>query len=65
MIYALQLAVWGTAALIGLGVALFALKVLKLPPIWALILGMVIFAGIQFPIATHAVRIDMPSKNSN
>lgn len=51
---------WLIAGLLGLGAAILALKVFKLSPIWALIIGMVVFAGLQFPIQTHAVKLDMP-----
>jgi len=56
---------WGTAALLALGAAILALKVFKLSPIWALVVGMVVFTGLQFPIQTHAVKLNMPLPRSS
>ena len=50
----------GVTALLALGAALVALKGFKMAPVWALVIGMVVFAGLWFPIQTHAVRLDMP-----
>jgi hypothetical protein len=55
---------WGTSALVALGASLLALKVFKVPPIWAVVIGIVVFTALGFPIPTHAVRVDMP-QNSN
>ncbi len=52
---------WVVAALLALGAAILALKVFKVSPIWALVIGMAIFTGLQFPIQTHAVKVDMPA----
>jgi hypothetical protein len=56
---------WGLSALLALGAALIALKIFKLGPVWALVIGMVIFTALQFPITTHAVKLDMPPPRSN
>jgi len=55
---------WSFAALVALGVALAVLKLTKLGPLWALLIGMLVFTGLQFPLKTHAVKLDMP-RNSN
>lgn len=60
MIAAYYLLGWGITALLALGASLIALKVFKLPPIWAVVIGMVIFAGLNIPIKTHAVLQQMP-----
>jgi len=54
---------WAVAAIVAIGVALVALRYFKLSPLWALIVGMVIFTGLQFPITTH-VTLPMP-RHSN
>jgi hypothetical protein len=51
---------WAIGAVIAFAAALVALRYFKPSPLWALMIGMVIFTGLQFPITTHAVRIDMP-----
>ena len=54
---------WGMAAGLALVASLIALKVLKLAPLWAVVIGIVVFTGLHFPIMTHAV-IQVP-KTSN
>lgn len=51
---------WLFGALIAFGAAFVALRYFKLSPLWALIIGMVVFTGLNFPLTTHAVRVDMP-----
>ena len=60
MILAFNALGWAVCALIGLGAALVALKYFKLSPLWAVVIGMAVFALLQFPIPTHAVKLDMP-----
>jgi hypothetical protein len=45
---------WAVAAAIAFGAAFIALRYFKLSPLWALVVGMVIFTGMQFPLVTHA-----------
>jgi hypothetical protein len=57
---------WAVGAVIAFGAAFVALRYFKLSPLWALIIGMVIFTGLDFPfpiMMTHAVVV-VP-KNSN
>ena len=56
---------WAVSALVALGASLIALRVFKLAPIWALVIGMVIFTGLQFPIQTHAVKLDLIPKSKS
>jgi len=56
---------WGVSALIALAAALSALRWFKLAPLWAVVIGMVVFTGLQFPIKTHAVLLEMPRPKSN
>lgn len=65
MIDPLQAAEWVVGAIIALAVAIAALRWLKLSPIWALVIGMAVFAGLTFPIQTHAIKLDMPRAKSN
>ena len=51
---------WGVAALLALGASLIALRVFKLSPVWALVIGMIVFTGLFFPIQTHAVLLELP-----
>jgi hypothetical protein len=51
---------WAVAALLALGAALLALRVFKWGPILSLVIGMIVFTGLFFPITTHAIRLDMP-----
>jgi hypothetical protein len=55
---------WAMAAILALGASLVVLKVFRFAPVWAVVIGMVVFTGLQFPIKTHAVLIDMPPPNS-
>jgi hypothetical protein len=55
---------WGVGALLALGASFIALKVFKLAPLWAVVIGIVVFTGLQFPIKTHAVLIHVPPPNS-
>ena len=48
---------WAVAAIVAFGAALVALRYFKLAPLWALIVGMAIFTGLQFPITTHATVV--------
>jgi hypothetical protein len=61
---AYELIEWGTAAILALGASLVVLKVFRWTPIWAVVIGMIVFTGLQFPIKTHAVMIDMPPPTS-
>ncbi len=65
MIDPYQAAEWAISALIALGISLVALRLFKLAPTWALVIGMVVFTGLQFPIQTHAVKLDFPPPRSN
>jgi len=65
MIIAYDSIMWAVTALLSLGVSLIALKMLKLSPLWAVLIGMVVFAAIWFPIRTHAVMIKMPAPTTN
>ena len=65
MIVAYDLIEWAVAALLALGATLVALRALKLSPTWSVVIGMVVFAGLWFPIRTHAVKIDIPPPQSN
>ena len=56
---------WGASALITLAVSIAALRWFKLGPIWVVVIGMVVFTGLQFPIKTHAVLLEMPRQKSN
>ena len=56
---------WGVSELIALAVAIAALRWFKLGPIWAVVIGMVVFTGLQFPIKTHAVMLEIPRPKSN
>lgn len=56
---------WGFAALLALGASIVALKAFKLAPIWAVVIGIAVFTGLQFPIKTHAVMLEMPRPKSN
>jgi hypothetical protein len=56
---------WGVSALIALAAAIAALRWFKLGPIWAVVIGMAVFTGLQFPIRTHAVMLEMPLPKSN
>ena len=56
---------WGVSAILALGASLIVLKVFRLAPVWAVVIGMIVFTGLQFPIKTHAVMIDMPRPKSN
>jgi hypothetical protein len=53
---------WAIGAVIAFGAAFIALRYFKLSPLWALIIGMVIFTGIQFPfpLYTTAARVEVP-----
>ncbi len=51
---------WIVTAGIAFGVSLIALKIWKLSPLWALLIGMAVFTGLWFPIQTHAVMLEMP-----
>ena len=51
---------WLFTALLAFGAAAI-LKFFKLAPLWALAIGMLVFTGLQFPIQTHAVMLDMPT----
>ncbi len=51
---------WAVAAVAASGAAFVALRYFKFSPLWALIIGMVVFTGLQFPIQTHAVKLVMP-----
>lgn len=53
---------WAFAALIALGAALAALKLAKVSPLWAVVIGMLVFTGLQFPLKTHAVMVEMPRR---
>ncbi len=55
---------WGLAALLALGVAVAVLKLTKLGRLLALVIGMLVFTGLQFPIKTHAVMLEMPRKSN-
>ena len=55
---------WLIAALIAFGIAFVALRYFKLSPFWALLIGMLVFTGLHFPITTHATMLVMP-KASN
>jgi hypothetical protein len=57
--------IWAVCGLFGTGAALVALKYFKLSPVWALVVGMAVFAGLQFPIETHAVMHQIPLPPSN
>ena len=48
---------WAIGAAIAFAAAFVALRFFKLSPLWALIIGMVVFTGLQFPLTTHAVRV--------
>jgi hypothetical protein len=50
---------WSMAALLALGVTVLALKVFRLAPLWAVVVGMVVFTLLFFPITTHAVLLKM------
>jgi hypothetical protein len=65
MIDPYQAAEWAISALIALAVSLVALRLFKLAPTWALVIGMVVFTGLQFPLRTHAVLPEMPRPKSN
>ena len=65
MVLAFNALGWAVCALIGLGAALAALKYLKLSPVWALVIGMAVFTLLQFPIPTHAVKLDIPASKTN
>ena len=56
---------WGIAALLSLGATLIALKVFKLAPAWAVVIGIVVLTGLYLPLRTHAVRIEIPQPKSN
>ena len=55
---------WAIGAAIAFGAAFVALRYFKLSPLVALIIGMVIFTGLQFPITTHMTKLVMP-RSSN
>lgn len=57
---------WALTAIIAFGVALVALRYFKLSPLWALMVGMIVFTGLHFPIPIHtfAARVEVPG-NSN
>ena len=44
---------WAVAAAISFAAAFIALRYFKLSTLWALVIGMVIFTGLQFPLVTH------------
>ena len=58
----IELLVWGVTAALALCASLLALKVFKLNPLWAVVIGMVVFTGLNFHIPTHAVLIKMPQQ---
>jgi hypothetical protein len=60
-----QAAEWGFNALLAIGLSLIALRVFKMADVWALVIGMVVFTGLQFPIRTHTVLLEMPRPKSN
>jgi len=64
MILAFNALSWAVGALIGLGAALTALKYFKRSPVWAVVIGMTVFTLLQFPIPTHAVKLDMPLRSN-
>jgi hypothetical protein len=51
---------WAVAALLALGASVVALKAFKLAPLWAVVIGILVFTGLQIPISTHAVMLKMP-----
>ena len=55
---------WAVSAVIAFGAAFVALRYFKATPLWALVIGMVIFTGLRFPLATQATMavIHMNSK---
>jgi hypothetical protein len=64
MIAIFNLLGWAFAALLALGASLLALKIFKVAPVWAVVIGIAVFTVLRFPIPTHAVRVDMP-RNSH
>ena len=58
---AFELIEWAVAASIALGIALIALKYFKLSLVWSLVIGMVVFTVVTFPIPTHAVKVTIPA----
>lgn len=65
MVEPYQAAEWAFSALLALAVSLVALRFFKLAPTWALIIGTVVFTGLQFPLRTHAVLLEMPRPKSH
>lgn len=65
MIAYLDLIEWGVAALLALTASIIALRAFKLAPIWAVVIGIIVFTALHFPIQTHAVKLDMPAPKSN
>ena len=65
MIAYLDLIEWGVAALLSLAASLIALRAFKLAPMWAVVIGIIVFTVLHFPIQTHAVKLDMPASKSN
>ena len=53
---------WAVAAAVAFGAAFIALRYFKLSPLWALVIGMVIFTALQFPLATHATMAVIQTK---
>ncbi|HWU25863.1 MAG TPA: hypothetical protein VN154_05615 [Rhizomicrobium sp.] len=65
MIDPYQAAEWGFNVLLALGLSVIALRVFKMAPVWALVIGMVVFTGFQFPFRTHAVLLEIPRPKTN
>lgn len=65
MIAYLDLIEWGFSALLALAASLIALRVFKSAPMWAVVIGIIVFTVLRFPIPTHAVKLNMPAPKSN
>lgn len=51
---------WLIGASLAFGAAFVALRYFKLSPFWALLIGMLVFTGMHFPIQTHAALVEVP-----
>lgn len=52
---------WVVAAALAFGAAFVALRYFKLSPLLALIIGMVIFTGLHFPLYVFTARVVIPA----
>jgi hypothetical protein len=51
---------WLIGAALAFGVAFVALRYFKVSPFWALLIGMLVFTGLHFPIGTYATKLVIP-----